>query len=61
MISLLIALVVVLVVFALIWAAFQYIPLPPPLHWVVPAVMLLILAVILLYMLLPMAGNMRLP
>jgi len=60
MITLLIAIILVLIVFALVWAAFQYIPLPPPLHWVVPAVMLLLLALILLYMLLPLTGA-RLP
>ncbi|HXJ72516.1 MAG TPA: hypothetical protein VNM37_06675 [Candidatus Dormibacteraeota bacterium] len=60
MITLLIAIVVVLIVFGLVWAAFQYIPLPPPLTWVVPAVMLLLLALILLYMLLPLTGA-RLP
>lgn len=60
MVSLLIGLIVILLVFALIWAAFRYIPLPDPFHWVVPAVLLLILALILFTLLWPMTG-LRLP
>ena len=61
MITLIISIIVVLIVFALVWAAFQYIPLPAPLQWVVPAVLLLLLAVLLLYMLLPITGLRGIP
>lgn len=61
MISLLITIIVVLIVFALIWAALRYVPLPDPFHWVIPAVLLLLLALLLLYMLLPLTGARGLP
>lgn len=60
MVSLLIGLIVLLLVFGLIWAAFRYIPLPDPFHWVVPAVLLLLLALFLFIMLWPLTG-LRLP
>ena len=54
MIELLIALLVIIIVFGILWYAISLIPLPPPFHVIAQLVLAVILILILLAYLLPL-------